>query len=1209
MLNRIYIVVGIFAIVVLSGAFIAPRFIQWSDYRDRMEDLASGVLGADVTIRGDISFSLLPTPQLEFSDVIVGDLESPAATVAAVEAEFALFDFLRDIYNLTSLTLMQPVLEVVLDENGLLTSSVDVTGQGAGVSLGMARISNGSVRLTDLRADEVFTATRIDGELKMSSFIGPFQFQGAADYGDKRYDVRFNSGNVDASGSTRLTSFFREVNGGFSVNAEGNLLTGAAPKFDGTLTYRQAPPVADAADDIRGNLVLESTVSMSTDRVTVSAFTLLPDENRASMRLTGAANIQLGLRREFDAVISGGVFSLPPRDATEVASELPYEMVRLLSEIPAPPLPPMPGKLGIDLAEVSLRGFSLRELRLDAITDGKAWDIQQAVAHMPGDTEVRLSGKVGNDAGAVSFLGDLAVKAERLDALSQLWRRARDNNPLFNTPGALEGRLMLAGDAFGLSNGRFTFAGQTHNVEVRLGFGAEPRLDAVLGLGTLTSAQTNALLALAPDIASEPSFAVSFPDGSFSLTAKAMDVMGLMAEDFVAEGQWMPNELRFARLAAANWDGIGYDLALRLAGSLSDPRITGSGKVTVSSAETEGLLALYEMAGVPFGWQEGLAPSWPADLQFILTDNDADSGQVLTLTGDLGAGDFDLRAEMAEGLARLSDADLRLVASLEGDDDEAIQSQLGLGDIPLFEGDGSVVASLFVEGNSADGFEGRAGISQNEQSLSFYGRLSVAENGEISGDGSLDAILANARGLAALAGMRGASLPAIDANASVQFAGSRGLTLETISGVSGDVTFTGDLSMQRLGQLPTYSGSLKVDAVDMVGIAASLLGAEALAVPGESIWPEGPLAIELENRASRGNIAVTADATTLAGAKIFGETGFTYSWDQTSTLLDNLQAQVGDGTLSLSLTSCCTGNLSERTLSGRMALAGVDVDALLPPLAAMGLDGAATGGVQFEGTGQSVADVVRTLTGEGNFAIADFAVSGFSPEAFPSIAGIEDALNTEADAIETLISLALGQGSFEAEEARGAFSIAGGTVRIANLIVEGEGGLLSGSLNVALPLLGLDGSFVLTPRNFVDQNGLVEADTARILARLAGSILAPALSFDLTEMVASIQVRANELELDRLDRLRLEDEARQREAAEARNRLIEEQQRRAAEERARREAEEAERRALEELSAPPEAPIDPVAPLGGPLELGFQPSVNQPIGPDVNQPIQLIPPN
>lgn len=56
-LNRIYIVVGLFAIVVLAGAFLAPRFIQWGDYRDRMEVLATSVLGAEVSIRGDISFS------------------------------------------------------------------------------------------------------------------------------------------------------------------------------------------------------------------------------------------------------------------------------------------------------------------------------------------------------------------------------------------------------------------------------------------------------------------------------------------------------------------------------------------------------------------------------------------------------------------------------------------------------------------------------------------------------------------------------------------------------------------------------------------------------------------------------------------------------------------------------------------------------------------------------------------------------------------------------------------------------------------------------------------------------------------------------------------------------------------------------------------------------------------------------------------------
>src|SRR5690606_36301084 len=97
---------------VLALTFIAPRFIQWGDYRDRMEALASGVLGADVTIRGDIDFTLLPQPRLHFSDILVGPESAPAATVAEVEAEFALMDFLRDNYSVTSLVLRDPQVDL-----------------------------------------------------------------------------------------------------------------------------------------------------------------------------------------------------------------------------------------------------------------------------------------------------------------------------------------------------------------------------------------------------------------------------------------------------------------------------------------------------------------------------------------------------------------------------------------------------------------------------------------------------------------------------------------------------------------------------------------------------------------------------------------------------------------------------------------------------------------------------------------------------------------------------------------------------------------------------------------------------------------------------------------------------------------------------------------------------------------------------------------
>jgi len=1215
-LNRIYIVVGIFAIVVLAGAFIAPRFIQWGDYRDRMEVLASGVLGADVTIRGDISFSLLPSPRLAFSDVVVGDPEAPAATVGAVEAEFVLMDFLRDIYNVTALSLDAPVVRLTVDENGLLDTGVDLSGAGSGVSLGHAAIANGSVRLEDLRSAETFVVDRIDGDLRLSSFAGPFQFQGSAGYDGTRYDLRLNSGAADGEGNARLSSFVSEALGAYSLTLEGNFAAGPAPRFAGKMTYRQAPPEAERADDIRGDLVLESEVTINSDRVVLTGYTLNPDVNRAGMRLTGAASIRLGEKRSFDAVISGGVFSLPPRDANEVAAELPYEFVRMLSEIPAPPLPPMAGRLGIDLAEVGLRGFALREVRVDATTEGGDWTVEQAVARLPGETELRLSGTVTNDAGVPGFLGDINIVSRHLEALSHLWKRPIENNPLFNMPGSLRGRLMLAGDAFGLSNGRLSLDGQEHGLELRLGFGAEPRLDSVLTLGQLDSRRTAALEALVPDVTGDANFAISFPDGSFSITAGLVDVFGLPARNLVAEAQWSPSAIRFSRLAADDWGGLAISSTARFSGSLTAPRVTGSGQLGIDSADAPGLAAFYEFAGVPYGWQQAIDLALPAKLQVILSDAEQGAGQVLTLGGDAGAADIDVRAEMAGGLAGLGTEDLRLVASLEATDGEAALAQFGWTGAPLFAGEGGLVASLFVEGNSPDGFEGRASFSQGEQSIGYFGRFEVADSGEISGDGTLDVLLDEASGLAALAGARGASLPGMEASAGLRFEGLRTLELAGIAGVAGDAGFSGTVSMQRLGQLPSFSGQLNLDSVDAAGLAAALLGNGALIGAGteEGIWPEGPLAVSDEQRPSRGDLVIGVAGVTANGAPLLGETGFTYAWSPTAVSIRGLSADVGDGKLSLSLDQCCAGALSERTLSGQVTITDVDLDAIAPGLSGQGLSGRLDGGLRFEGTGASLGDVMRGMTGEGNFAVADFTVDGLSSGVFPAISGFEDVLNTDADALETLIGIALGSGPFSAEEARGAFTVAGGTVRLANFFVDGAGARLAGNFNLVLQTLGLDGSFVLTPRGFVDPNGLVQNDTARILARVAGTLLVPVVTLDLTEMVAAIQVRANELEVDRLEALRIEDEARQRAAAQERNRLIEEQRRRAAEEAARIAAEEEaarleEQRRLEQemdrLNLP-DNPSSPQVPPGS-LDLGFQPGVNQPLGNGINQPIQPLP--
>lgn len=1195
MLNRIYIIVGMLAIIVLAGAFIAPNFVRWSDYRGRMEELATSVLGTPVTVRGEIDFTLLPQPRLRFSDVLVGSPEEPAATVDSVEAEFSLMDFLRDNYSVTRLVLHRPVIDLTVDESGFLGSGVTLGEGTGGVALGQTTIEGATVRLMDRRSGENFVADEVSGELKLTSFSGPFSFQGNGTHRDEVFGVRFNSSAVDDAGQSRVSLFVQPQSAAFSLSLEGMLAPGMAPKFDGDMVFRQKPPATDVATDIRGDLVLESKVTASTDRIVLSGYTLRPDENRAGTRLTGAASIQLGDVRSFDAVISGGVFSLPPRDAKEDTASLPYEAVRLLSELPAPLIPPMAGRVGIDLAEVGLRGFALRNVRVDASTDGTVWEIEQFVAQLPGDSELRGSGQLGNENDRPAFRGDISLTSARLDGLVALWRKPDENSVLFNEPGTLTGRVMLAGDALGLVNGALTLAERTHGIELRLGFGEEKRLDLIAHFDELESRGSALVGALLPNIASEAAFGLSFPLGSFSLTGKSARVLGLDGTGLVAEGQWRSGEVSFSRLSAEDWGGLGFDAILTVAGSLAEPDISGSGMVRFETGDVPALASLHDALGTPQSWRDFLALSAPAEL---LVDLGAlsEGRQDVTMAGSLGAGQVNLRAELSGGIGALATAPLRVTAALEATDIAGLTRQIGLGDAPLFSGEGSMLVSITLEGAPSNSLAANVTASLGDESISFAGDLLSLDNGEIQGTGTLDVAVAEAGGLA-------------------QIVGARLVQLSEIAGSSGETGFTGELSLSRSGGTAVVAGDMAVDLVSAEGLAATLFGPAAL-VGGNDGWPDGPISLGDQARGSRGDINVTAAALAAGGVERLGKTSFELSWDETRTRLARLTAVADLGTLSLDIAVCCAGPLVDKTVSGRMSLTATPIDLVATPAIADMLDGVLDGGVQFEGTGASLAEVMAVLAGEGNLTLTDFSVAQMSPEVYRTIAGLEDVLTMEPDAMGTVMALALGQGPFTAPMATGAFSIAGGVVRLANFIVDGEGARLAGDLNLALAKLGLGGSFVMTPRDFADTSGLVGPDTSRIITRLSGTLVEPVVTLDLEEMIAAVMVRANELEVDRLEVLRAEDAERQRAAAEERNRLIEEQRRRAAAEAARLAEEEAARLAAEEEAqrlqqqqqAPPQTTTPsivtlPNQPVQGPLDLGLPPPrMNQPIGPGVNQP-------
>ena len=1184
MLNRIFIVVGVLAIVALGSAFIVPRFIQWGDYRGRMEELAAGVVGADVSIRGDIAFSLLPQPQLRFADVVVGAPDAPTVTVDVVEAEFSLVDFLRDRYTITRLVLERPSLDLKIDGNGLIHADLALPQSvtQSTVSIANAQIVNGRLGVADARSGDSVALEAIGGELRLGSLRGPFQFQGAGMWGAERYAVRFNSASPDASGASRVSGFVRPERGGFSVATEGSLTGGAEPRYEGSLTYRQSPPPVEGGDAARGDLVLEGQLTANSGELTLTTYTIVPDENRAGTRLTGAASLSLAASRSFQAVVSGGVLSLPPRDATVDQSSEPYELVRLLAELPTPTIVPIAGTVNVDIAEVDLRALALRDVRLDAVSDGKSWRIDHFGARLAGDTNLMLQGQLSALEARPSFTGRLSLETRRPDAFAQIWRDAEDTRPLLNMPARLDANVALAGDELNLTAVHLLLDQTVQTGSATVSFGPERRLDLAMDFDALGPGESAAVAALLPDFAGSGDFAVSFPQGALAVTAKTATVLGLNGRTLAAEADWTGNGVALRRVAAEDLGGVRFDVSGNAAGTLAAPVLSGKGTIGVQSPTAPALAALYASLSAQPGVQALIGRSLPANLDVELTAPGTEGGQHLLASGAAGPSSISLDAQLSTGLLTSLSSPISVVLNVSAPTGDVLTQQLGLGKQGLIGAAVPVELIVAAEGSSSTGIELRMEATSPGERLGFVGDVVVAAPSAVSAEGRVSGALSDGSGLLSL--LAGTALPAppIEGAAEIVIDAAGSIALTDMEGLAAGQAVSGELRFDRAGGANALTGAIEIASLDMSALPIALGGPVAAArLDVNGLWPDGPFDLGATSRQTTGTVRVHTPSVLAGGKPFLSDTSFEYAWDQEAVRLRGLRGMLGAGTVEADVGMCCAGPQPAKQVTGRVSLAGVALDAVLPATPASVLEGTLDLGVQVEGTGADFSQVVQNLSGEGSLTARDLSVAQFGPGVFTTVGELPNVLDLPADALTGIAAMALQSGTFTAQQVSGPFTIGAGTGRLANVALDAPGAKLFGNASLRLSDLGLGGSFALTPVGLADANGLITEATSQITVGLSGTLSAPERSIDLQALVDAVQLRANELELDRLDALRLEDEARSRAAAEERNRLIAEQQRQREAEEAARGAEEErlaaeaeqQRRAEEEAAARRVAPI------------------------------------
>ncbi|MDR3470453.1 MAG: AsmA family protein, partial [Devosia sp.] len=1135
MLNRLYIVVGFVAILILAAAFIVPSFIPWGNYRGRMETLAGEALGTAVRIKGDIHFSLLPAPHLVLADVAVGPVTQPVMSVASADADFSLIDFLRDRYTMTKLVLEHPVLDLKIDRDGSLDTGLKPPGSDAKTSLSVAnaQISVGTIRVADTRSGKVYAIEGLDGDLTMGALRGPFGFTGGGSYGDQHYSFHLTSTALDKAGNTQVSLFAKPDGNAFSIGLEGMLASAGAPHFSGDLTYRQSPATGRDANGVIGDLTLAGKLDASPDRLVLPNYTLVPDENRAMNRLTGSATVDLGARPAFTATVTSNVLALPPRDATAEQGPQPYELVRMLGELPALPVPSFGGTISADVSELDLRSFALHNVKLVATTDGKKWSVEDFSGQLPGSTVVKLAGQLDSPDGRPSFSGTLSIASARLDTLSGLWRKPAPGNPLFNLPGSFQAKLSVLGQTMALTDGQLTIDGTAHALTALINFGADRRVDLSGQFKDLSAADSAALVALVPDLQQDPSAAVTFPQGAVSLSADSAAILGLPGKGLALEGKWANGSIELSKLSAEDLGGAGFDLSLALSGTLAAPRLAGDGSVTVASGGGPALPLLLDTFNAPPNVRQLLAQSLPADLKLHLDEPKDDGAQGLSVSGKVGAADVTVVAQLQGGLLKALTAPLSATLDVEAADPRALTRQLGLGDVSLLPETGPVKLMASVSGAQTASLQTRFTVEGGADSIDFDGAVTLGDLTAISGTGRLKLALSDTSAIAAEAGLAGITAPPVRGDADLQFAMGRSLVLDNFAGSSGATGFSGKLALTAGDGRATVSGALTLDRIDLAGLVAATGGPTALMTSAGRVWPDGPLALGDGPRTTTGSLAIMTPSLTLDGQSFIEDAGFDFGWDATRLGVHNFAGKLGGGALKLDVSLCCAGAIAEKQVSGEGAVAGVALSSLLPPGAAATLSGKLDGSARFNGSGDSIDGMLSGLSGDGSFTVADLAVQKFDPRAFAAVAATGNMVELDPKDLGDKVATALDAGTFSAPQVGGGFTVAGGTFRISNVAANAPGAKLFGSATVKLADLSLGGSFALSPIGTLDAAGLVSETTSKVTANLSGTLTQPQRTLDIADMVEAIKVKALELEVARLEALKAADDARQRAATAA----------------------------------------------------------------------------
>lgn len=376
--GRIWIALVAVFLCVLTALAVAPRFVDWSPWRDDIASTVTHFAGRAVAIDGDVRLTLLPIPSLVAEDVRLGEAAGGRAPyfarVGKLEARLDLAQLFVGRIAVTSLVFINPEVDLVDRLDGLLPDGAVPVGQVRfiGGSLGLPWFEEGE-RITRFDGEAVFNADgqgwRVTGDFHHRSL--PWHIEAALAPGPTSAQLGVTLAARGGGPTLRLSGQVKADTGAFSGRLRG--------EGDRSSELFFALGIA-APQPAKGRFTLDAKVESANDIVSLEGLTAAIGDQR----------FQGDIKLDWTA-------DDPRLDVTLATSRLDIDIWRANS---TPALAARKGTLRIDgrldakADTVEWNNGFARAATLKAALSGEVLTVMEAHAQLPGSADIAGSGTV-----------------------------------------------------------------------------------------------------------------------------------------------------------------------------------------------------------------------------------------------------------------------------------------------------------------------------------------------------------------------------------------------------------------------------------------------------------------------------------------------------------------------------------------------------------------------------------------------------------------------------------------------------------------------------------------------------------------------------------------------------------------------------------------------------------------------------------------------